>query len=168
MSKKIFWGIDETLIYTPIAFKPKDYTFDFTLGGHWGNLIHYTFVRPSSLELIEFSREIVGNENVHILTTSVTDYANAVNKGARWGFREDQIIARETLKEYTDKAHAWARDGNILIDNLPFHLSQTKVKMMGIKECDYIKVDDYYGQTDIDENEFCQRIKDEILRRHRL
>lgn len=158
MINKIFWDIDETLIHTSI-YDPKQEHVQFSLVGD-GHVYH-TIIRPCSHDLIKFSRELVGKENVHILTTATRDYAEKVNELAGWGFdpkdifaREDQDAARLFISTaygggyYETIPHKYANPNNVLIDNLPRRQNEGKIDFIGIgetQETNYLKIYDYYG-----------------------
>lgn len=79
--ENIFWDLDECLIHTGFG-DPEQKHINFTLEGSQIN--YYTILRPCALELIEFSRKLVGHENVYILTTAIEEYANKINELAGW------------------------------------------------------------------------------------
>lgn len=64
MIDRVFWDIDETLIHTEtrpfgegfgdVPLVLSDYTY-------------YTKIRPCSMQIVEFSRRLVGHSNVYIL-----------------------------------------------------------------------------------------------------
>jgi len=152
MINKIFWDIDETLIYTSLHPPEQEHIF-FSIDED----IYYTIVRPCAKRLIEFSRELVGEENVFILTTSTREYATNVNRLALFGFKDVQIWPREDIqKHYYPTAyggqgvipHAFADPENILIDNLPPRYNDAKIGMIGIGQTyheRYFQCRDYYG-----------------------
>ena len=157
MINKIFWDIDETLIHTTIRDPEQDH-FKFTLEDDLTT--YHTILRPCSNRLIEFSRNLVGVDNVHILTTATRDYAQEVNRKAGWGFKNEDIFAREDLKYHTTKInglygahdsidpHIYAHKNNVLIDNLPPRENWKKVCFIGIPSTyhtNYLMIDDYYG-----------------------
>ena len=122
--ENIFWDLDECLIHTGFG-DPEQKHINFTLEGSQIN--YYTILRPCALELIEFSRKLVGHENVYILTTAIEEYANKINELAGWGFEKDHIFSREDMQRnwystaYGGGATApciVAHVNNVLIDNL--------------------------------------------------
>ena len=127
MINKLFWDIDETLIHTSLsAFEEGSKFKEFTLPD--SAIKYYTIIRPCSKSLIEYSRDLVGKNNVYILTTSTHDYANEINRLAGWGFESDHILTREDINEHryataygssTSVPHELADKNNVLIDNLP-------------------------------------------------
>jgi hypothetical protein len=176
MINKIFWDIDETLIHTTIR-DPKQDHFKFTVKNDFST--YHTIVRPCSHDLIEFSRELVGAKNVHILTTSLRDYARKVNRLANWGFKNKDIFCREDLKENTVRIggvygcdeitnpHAFADPNNVLIDNLRPRDNWRKVSFIGISSTyhtNYLDVKDYYGVNYPDDS-FEEDVKEFLLKR---
>jgi len=153
MINKIFWDIDETLIHTTtstfalkkakhISFKLKNDRYDYG-----------TIIRESAQQVIDYTREVVGFDNVYILTAATAEYANKINELAGWGFHENNIIAREIIAqhalsyEYKDENYCnnLANENNVLIDNLRYRDNYDKTNLIGIDEDRYLKVFDFYG-----------------------
>lgn len=131
---------------------------------------YYTIIRPCAQRLIDFARELVGKDNVYILTTSTTDYANTINEKAGWGFEKDRILAREEIKRhliptayggsaYIEKKEVAHKD-NVLIDNLPYRENMGKATLIGILQDRYLKVDDYYGVNGTEWDTFEEDVKE--------
>lgn len=156
MIDRIFWDIDETLIHTDVhpSFGDNAGVFSFMLDDSY---TYYTKVRPCSKMLIDFSRDLVGYDNVYILTTATKDYATTVNRLAQWGFDDAHIFAREDLDASMEKGPYGAyvavhRPGiaspnNVIIDNLPSRENNRKIKFIGIENNleRYLRIEDYYG-----------------------
>lgn len=153
MIKRIFWDIDECLIHTSVNSDPGQACLKFALDADLNT--YYTIVRPSALEVIEYSRTLVGADNVYILTTSTRDYASEISRLAGWNFTNDRILTRETLKDHifplaygsrTTLPHkTLSHAANVLIDNLPPRENDSKIRLIGIDYSRYFKVRDYYG-----------------------
>ena len=156
MIKRIFFDIDETLIHTSIRPFEEGVKYEhFVLPDDSTN--YYTIIRPCAKALIDFSRDLIGADNVYILTTSTKDYANRINELAGWGFETDHIIAREDIASHSFPnaysgmatcAHAIAHKDNVLIDNLPSRYNESKTSLIGIGttvETNYKQIRDYYG-----------------------
>ena len=152
MINTIHFDIDETLIFTGLS-DPNQEHIQFQLPDDPNT--YYTIIRPCAQRLIDYARELVGKDNVYILTAATFDYENAINEKAGWGFDEEHIIAREEINRhsyriacggvaYVEKEGIAHKD-NVLIDNLPYRENMGKVNLIGIKEDRYLKVDDYYG-----------------------
>jgi len=177
MINKIFWDIDETLIHT-LLDDPKQNHVQFSLGD---SFTYHTIIRPCSHELIRFSRELVGKENVHILTTATRDYAQKVNELAGWGFDPKDIFAREDQEAArvwvatayggsygATTPHEYADPNNVLIDNLPPRQNQGKVQFIGIDdnyETNYLKIQDYYG-VNFPEDTFEEDVREFLTKKY--
>jgi hypothetical protein len=153
MIKYLMLDIDETLIHTALS-DPKQKHIRFALedGG-----VYYTMVRPCAKRLIDFSRELVGAENVYILTAATKEYACEINRLAEWGFPENQILAREDLSNHyystaygggATVASKYASLDNVLIDDLDPRYNSDKISFLGIwrsLDTNYLQVQPYYG-----------------------
>lgn len=147
---------------------PKQEHIRFTLEDDENT--YYTIIRPCAQKLIDYARELVGKDNVYILTISTTDYANTINEKAGWGFERDHIIAREEIQRhliptayggsaYIEKKEVAHKD-NVLIDNLPYRENMGKVTLIGINGDRYLKVRDYYGVNGIDYDDFEEDVRE--------
>lgn len=153
MIKGIYWDIDETLIHSSIQ-DPNQNHLEILLAD---NDRYYTIVRPCAQRVIDFSRELVGKENVFILTAAATDYVQAINEKAGWGFPNEQIFAREDQEKYSYHGayggtqyvdSPQAHPDNVLIDNLPPKHNESKIAFLGIWRtfhANYLQVGDYWG-----------------------
>lgn len=152
MINQLYWDIDNTLIFTDVHAPNQEHVV-FEIDGD----SYYTIIRPCAKRLIEFSRELVGKDNVYILTTSTNEYANHVNRLGEFGFDPDHILAREYIRSHhypiayggeATVASDHANINNVLIDNLPPRYNESKTSLIGIarKTQDrYFKCLDYYG-----------------------
>lgn len=174
MINRIYWDIDETIIHT--MMRPPNQTHTaFSLEDG----MYYTMIRPCSKELIEFSRELVGEDNVHILTAATRDYAIEINRIGGWNFKPENIFAREDTKQHTLYRptiyggslyevfpHSFAHKDNVLIDNLPPRENDLKTSFIGINPTtNYLMVHDYYGVNNI-EHDFIKQVKDFLIKKH--
>lgn len=168
MINKIFFDIDETLIHSEYGLNDE---VNFNFVDKFGNT-YYTYVRPCSNELIEYARNLVGAENVHILTAATLNYASQINEKAGWGFSEDDIFAREIMEKYSIQIpslygsstlvnpHPYAHQLNVLIDNLPSKYNNEKIDLMAINpRTNYLQVRDYMGDNSDDEA-FREQVKE--------
>jgi len=149
----VFWDIDECLIHTSVNSDPEQECLTFGLDADLNT--YYTIVRPCALEVIEYSRNLVGSDNVYILTTSTRDYASEISRLAGWNFDNDHILTRETLQQYNVPIAYGARATlahakNVLIDNLMPHDNLDKMCLIGINNSRYFHVRDYYGVNNSD------------------
>ena len=172
MIDRVFWDIDETLIHT--EFSPFGEGFNdvpLVLEDH----TYYTKIRPCSMHLVEFSRQLVGSENVYILTTATRDYAQEVNRLASWNFPHGHIYSREDLKNHrystayggsgTAQNKEIASSNNVLIDNLPHRENWNKMSFIGIDSERYLKIQDYYG-VDFPDCTFVEDVEKFLLKLH--
>jgi hypothetical protein len=177
MINRIFWDIDETLIHTVLR-KPDQDHVSFSLDDG----MYYTFIRPCSKALIDFSRELVGTDRVHILTTATRDYAREVNRLAGWGFKNEDIFSREDQAGHMRRfslaygksheecdPHIYAHKNNVIIDNLPPRQNFNKIEFIGIgntHQDNYLKINDYYG-VEFADSTFEQDVKDFLIKRNK-
>ena len=175
---KLFWDIDETLIHSR-AYIHEKYKHTFIVDVY--DELYYTCVRPCAKQVIEYSREVFGADNVYILTAASELYAQRINKLAEWNFPEDHIIGRETTERYcinipslygssslvTD--HPLANKNNLLIDNLRPEWNTEKTSLMLINpQKNYLTVGDYYGNN-LEDDIFRDKVKhfiDDALNRY--
>jgi hypothetical protein len=175
MIKRIFWDIDETLIHTsPSPFEEGTQYEQFSLPDDLAT--YYTIIRPCSKSLIQYSRDLVGKDNVYILTTSKHDYANEVNRLADWGFEPDHILTREVIDEHryataygssASYQHKLADPNNVLIDNLPPRYNENKMILIGIKSDRYLQIRDYYG-VDFSDETFQEDVMEFLTAKNKL
>jgi predicted AAA+ superfamily ATPase len=97
-------------------------------------------------------------------------YAKKIVEKADWGFTDENIFSRETIQKYciriqamygVDKIvspHPYAHCDNLLIDNLMACWNDEKTTLMGIKQNNYCKVEDYFGD-DSDNDIFFDTVK---------
>lgn len=175
MIRRIFWDIDETLIHTEMHSFGEGYderAFNLPDDG----FTYYTIIRPCSKNLIEFSRNLVGFDNVYILTTATRDYAREINRLAGWEFPHEQIFSREDLHEHrystayggsaTAANRTVADPNNVLIDNLPCRENWNKCSFIGINDRNrYLHISDYYGVNYPDDS-FPQDVQKFLTRLH--
>ena len=177
MINKIYFDADETMIHT-LWDEPNQNHVQFSLGD---GFTYHTIIRPCSHALIHFSRELVGKENVHILTTATRDYAEKVNELAGWDFDPKDIFAREdqeAARVWVSTAyggrygaitpHEYANPNNVLIDNLHPRNNESKIQFIGINDTfrnNYLKIEDYYG-VNLPEDPFEEDVREFLIERH--
>lgn len=149
MIERIFFDLDECLLHS-VYWEPDQDHLKIVLD----NEILYTMVRPCANALIEYARELVGNDKVYILTSSDKEYANEINRLAGFGFERDYILHRDILWDHTVTTaydgtstlpHSTAHKDNVLIDNLPMRYNENKIAFAGITSYNYYQVPEYYG-----------------------
>jgi hypothetical protein len=172
MIDRVFWDIDETLIHTetrPFGPGYNDVAFELD------DSTYYTKIRPCSNELVNFSRNLVGSNNVYILTTATRDYAHEINRIAGWGFEHNHIFSREDLYEHrynigygstvTAQHKTVSSQNNVLIDNLPHRVNFNKMCFIGINHTRYLEIDDYYG-VEYSDSTFMNDVKEFLTNLH--
>jgi len=177
---RIFWDLDQTLVdnhevYHFQPFNPTD-GWDFELYWPEEKEKYFTSVRPAAKRLIEFSRSMVGKENVFILTAACRDVALRVNHLAKFGFSLSNIYSYESwghwCKYYAlNEPFKFEDTRNILIDNeAPSDTKAFKKRMfLGIDKFDtshrYLQVSEYLGNPSNvkKEREFEESVKKFIL-----
>ena len=178
MINRIYFDADETLIHTEMRPPNQDHiVLALDDGG-----MYYTILRPCAKRLIEFARDLVGKDRVHILTTATRDYAQDVNRQAGWGFKNEDIFAREDQAKHRRSfstayggyhceidPHIYAHKDNVLIDNLPRRENQLKIGFIGIgktEDTNYLKIDDYYG-VEYSDSTFEEDVKNFLIERQK-
>jgi len=174
MIKNIFFDIDSTLIFSDFS-KPEQTHIQFNLDHDEHD--YFTIIRPCAKRLIDFARQLVGEQNVFILTTSTRDYARKINELALFDFNNDQIfsredIARQTVHQayggYATMPHKHAHKENVLIDDLPSRYNENKVAFIGIGPTvaeRYLEIRPYYG-VNFAEDPFEQDVMDFLQKNH--
>ncbi len=177
MIKRIFFDLDETLLHTVIDNHPNQQCYTHTSGEPY-----FTIFRPDALDLIAYARELVGKENVYILTAATRAYAHELNDAGEFEFDHDHIFAREDLERYahivqlaygSDTIYATNKDisdpENVLIDNLPERHNEGKCSFIGMRDVSrYIKVRDYYGVNGSWVAEETAQIKNDIQKLYNI
>ncbi len=144
---KIFLDLDETLIHSyycnndaTVEYYINEYSenygiIDYSLGPDaWSEGDRYvTVIRPMTFKLLNLCENLVGWENVYILTLGTIDYARTINRLAGFDVPHERIFTRESLFHIQDE---FKNTNNILIDNesYSYHL-----------EGDYNKVNFLHG-----------------------
>ncbi len=149
MINKIFWDNDECLIN---AFSYEDEKCDFDVAFKVEDSVYYIKINPYAWKMLEFSRNLVGAENVWMITTGTRDYAENVVNVCDFGFPSNQILAREdinhllpSIKFDPEFINPYKNKNNVLIDNLTPRHNEEKMSILGIDVGNYCKVPDYYG-----------------------
>jgi hypothetical protein len=174
MIKHIFHDLDNCHIFSDIHH-PEQNHIKFNLENDEHN--YFTIIRPCAKRLIDFSRQLVGEQNVFILTTSTRPYARKINELALFGFNNDQIFSREDIAKYTVHQacggyatipHELAHKENVLIDDLPSRYNENKVAFIGIGPTvseRYLEIRPYYG-VNFAKDPFEQEVMEFLQRNH--
>lgn len=170
MITRIFFDIDSTLIYTDLSDPEQDHIKFYLIDDARP---YYTIIRPSAKKLIDFARNLVGFDNVYILTSAIKEYAEIINDKAGFGFEKDRIFAREDMEHntyytaYSGSAclgnESILDKDNVLIDDLPFRYNVRKMSFIGIDSSRYLNIEPYYGVNNREEEFFgsvCEFLKE--------
>lgn len=171
-TKHIFVDIDETLLHTEILYSLEHDEVKLKPGqAHLRNweFPYVASLREGALELLKRLREIP-NSKVYALTTSVNVYANGFNEAFGFGWKPEEIYAREALQSkklfspapetlpgkawLIDDRSAWEQDLKIdFISSVGGHLEPSN----------YIQVTPFFGYACQHFNEFeLERIVSQI------
>lgn len=166
---KVFFDLDETLIHTEFkSYDPRCKVISLSDGDYFFR------IKPDAIDAINVACELVGRENVYILTVATRDYAKAILKISEFGIPFDRLFAREDLADCcvntsfgasTTLPHVdFEKTRNILIDNLPAIGNFHKVAFLNMDTDDYMNVRDYFG-VDFPGDEFASNVSDFISER---
>lgn len=174
MIKRIFFDLDETLLHTVLGEHPGQTCYMHENVSYIRDTPYFTIFRPDANDLIQFARDLVGKENVYILTAAIREYAIILNDAGGFGFSEDRIFAREDQEKYSHRSNMYGSiiyaenkeisdENNVLIDNLSSRYNEGKCSFIGMKDYhNYIKVNDYYGANCSWVAKETMRIKEDI------
>lgn len=168
MISKVFFDLDNCLIFSDYA-DPEQEHLRIVIE-HDG--LYYTIIRPSALKILNFTKDLVGEDNVYILTASTAEYAIQICEKANFRIKISNIHTREDLEThqtfgaYSGKIYLENKNisdnNNVLIDNLEYRHNMAKLYYIGINSSRYLKVDDYYGVNN-KENEFFDKVSSFLL-----
>lgn len=190
--RKLFLDYDETMAQSLYAKDEKhaDQLIDM-YGEHWvgekfqlhcssgwgeSSSWYVTFKREWTNDLLTFSRQLFGNDNVYILSTGTRDYVSACNHHLKLGFDPNtNIYAREDIQKYGRDGHPLFKETfNVLVDNLSYwdhsYGSSNKVRFLGkIPDTQFIHVLDFSIHTEpLDIADITENLKDDILKAFNL
>lgn len=171
IKNNIFLDLDDTLAFSFYCGNEKtlnyykeliheDHKFvEFTCGGEgWSEGNRYlTVIRPLTFELLNYCENLVGHENLYILTLATKDYACHINRLAGFGISNDRIFSREDLHI---NAKSFKDQNNILIDNeyYEYHCEgeRNKVNFLhGLSKEKYVNIQafDPHGKWELDDHD---------------
>lgn len=182
MNKYLFLDFDNTLAHTLCADNEK-HADDllYIYGEHWYGVKfkirhdgwYVTFKRTLTNELLEFSRNLFGNENVFILTTGTLDYIRWCNVKLKLEFDPNtNIYGREDIEHYEVRNPRFLNSFNILVDNetYEYHKEGTYCKVNFLNDLprnQYIKVPGFtVWERDVNDD-YLDILKDQIVRVYR-
>ena len=165
MIKRIFQDLDECILHTVVNHDLEQPHVEFILSENLH--IYRALIRPCAKELFAYYNELVGKENVYILTTATREYAEALNRLGEFGLDYAHIFTREDIQQH--KTHFGNRGegmmklpiadkDNVLIDNLPPRYNDYKMDMMGIVTKNYHQTPEYFGNN-LNDEDFFENIK---------
>lgn len=171
MINKIFFDLDNTLIYSAYNDPKQEHLLILLDDGEF----YYTIVRPNAKKIIDFARDLVGENNVYILTASAKKYAEQICEKAGFNFPSSHIHSREDIEkysylgaygsEYTMSNPDINNKNNILIDDLTPRYNENKMIYIGINPENYLQIDPYYGVNN-KEKDFLIKVGSFILSRY--
>ena len=165
MIKRIFQDLDECILHTSVNRDPEQTHVEFVLGEDVHT--YRTIIRPCAKKLFAYYNDLVGKENVYILTTATREYAEALNRLGEFGLDYAHIFTREDIQQYSisfgyggkgTMKMPIADKNNVLIDNLPPRYNCVKMDMMGIVTKNYHQTPEYYGNN-LNDEDFFENIK---------
>lgn len=154
--KYVFIDLDECLLHTTYFYKRDIDSVAEGFGIFKDE--SYTYVarlRNGALDLLKRIREIVPEERVFMLTSSVEDYANHWNSLFNLGFAKHQIYSRNDIQNcrteplYRSK---FPEAETYLIDNLPRHENRMKIEFLRAVDSNptYIQISEFYRSPEND------------------
>lgn len=165
MIKRIFQDLDECILHTVMNDDLNQPHVEFVLSE--GMHTYRSIIRPCAKKLFTYYNDLVGKDNVYILTTSTLEYAEALNRLGEFGLDYGHIFAREDIRQYKISLSyggegvmkmSIADKDNVLIDNLPPRYNCDKMDMMGIVTKNYYQTPEYYGNN-LNDEDFFENIK---------
>jgi len=125
----LHFDVDHTMIHSLYASSEKDadellytygeynYGIKYQVRGLW----YVSFLRNCTKELLSFSRQLLGNDNVYMLSTGILEYITAVNQKFELEFNPNtNIYGREDIEGYFIHPK-FAGKHNILIDDMDWY-----------------------------------------------
>ncbi len=180
MKKQLFLDYDECMAHSFYADSEghADELLDM-YSEHWRGekfeLRHdgwyVTFKRAWTNDLLTFSRQLLGDENVFILTSSIGDYVRWCNIKLELGFDPNtNIFSREDLFAHSRVHPRFSDTHNVLVDNLRYNENLngivSKISFLNnIPETQYVKVKPFEVWTEKTEydKEYFEDVKARII-----
>ena len=165
MIKRIFQDLDECILHTVMNDDLNQPHVEFVLSE--GMHTYRSIIRPCAKKLFTYYNDLVGKDNVYILTTSTLEYAEALNRLGEFGLDYAHIFTREDMQQHKihfgNKGEGMTKlpiadKDNVLIDNLPPRYNDYKMDMMDIVTKNYHQTPEYYGNN-LNDEDFFENIK---------
>lgn len=171
----LFLDYDDCLVHSLWAGSEKDADNYLDIyGEHWrgeqfllsNNERYITFLRNSTKEIIQMSRQLLGVKNVFILSTGTNEYVRTSAEKLELGFSPERILGRETLRK-TNPHPDFLDTHNILVDNefYSYHQGREgKIEFLNyIPRENYIQVPPFSPYVPDDEDDYAQWLTNLIV-----
>lgn len=163
MNKRIFIDLDQTLIH---SYPSYEHTALQKFGEkslyEKGETYHdgyVTYVRPLAREFVDYCHDMVGIDNVYILTAAKGDYARDVIVRGDLKIPAKKIHDRDSISYMSKEFH----DGyNILVDDLPYYDNYSKLRYLAITN----KLEQYINIVEYTPYEGLRYIKNDWMKKH--
>ncbi len=154
---RLFWDMDETLVHSFYADSEKHANQLLEQHGEYWKAVKFhirhdgwyvSYLRNISMRLLEFSRELLGEDNVILLSRGDIDYVRWTNVQIGLGFDPNVGIYGHQDIEWEDTNPRFKDTFNVLIDNenYAYHCvgNRNKVKYLNnIPEEQFIQIDEF-------------------------
>jgi|TARA_R110002110_G_scaffold148108_1_gene339102 hypothetical protein len=184
MENYLIMDMDECMIHSMGADNEKHadkLIYDY--GEHWRgekfrirhNGWYVSFKRSWTDELLTFARDLLGEDNVFIMSQGVLDYVLLVNKYLELGFNPNtNIFGRDDIARYENHPR-FGNSFNVLVDNENYEYHNTdykcKVKALhNIPREQLLQVEHFSVWTEpiVDQTEYLESIKARITKAFKL
>jgi hypothetical protein len=177
MRKCLFLDYDECLVnslWVPDIKTAEEYLDVY--GEYWrgedfllpNNERYVSFLRNSTKDILTFSRQLFGNENVYLLSTGTKPYVETSAEKLDLGFQSENIFGRGELWQLNPHPD-FAETYNILVDNefYSFHRGrQGKISFLNeLERENYIQVPPFSIFGAEDREDYFEWLSDKILDR---
>lgn len=163
MKTRIFLDLDETLTHSVDIEYWDEYSVNYNSSTdpvflHLSDDEEYVvYKRPVAHDLIEFCRNLAGDDNLYILTDASYEYAKNINNLHNLTISPSRILSMRDNPFVEDIN----KSINILVDNLNWKDVGRKLAVLYPYRC-HVKVVPYVG-SDKDETAYLKQLKEDIL-----
>tara|TARA_R110002167_G_scaffold98020_3_gene258293 strand:- start:24269 stop:24826 length:558 start_codon:yes stop_codon:yes gene_type:complete len=185
MKNYLVMDLDECMVHTFYADHKKhaDQLLD-SYGEAWKGVKYHirhdgwyvSFVRSWTYDLLEFGRDLLGEDNVFIMSQGMLEYVLWANVHLDLGFNPNtNIFGREDIGRY-EKHPRFGQSFNVLVDNenYDYHCFPTdrcKVKALhDIPREQLLQVKDFtvWSEPITDQTDYLESIKDRIMKAFKI